>query len=166
MTTEERSQKIESYGTVHPRLIAALERFPRAMWQFRPAPDRWTIHEIIVHITDSEANSYIRCRRFLAEPGSVVMGYDESQWARALRYHDQCADDALALFKWLRHNSYMLIKALPAAAWSNTVIHSENGEMTLDDWLDAYERHVTDHINQMQDVFDDWVRLRRMEDSE
>ena len=114
MTTEERSKKIESYGTAHQRLSAALERFPRAMWQFRPTPDRWTIHEIIVHVADSEANSYIRCRRFLAEPGSAVLGYDESKWARALRYHDQNADDALALFKWLRHNSYMLIKDLPA----------------------------------------------------
>ena len=158
MTTEERSKRIESYGAAHPRLIAALERFPRTMWQFRPAPDRWTIHEIIVHITDSEASSYIRCRRFLAEPGSAVLGYDESKWARALRYHDQNADDALALFKWLRHNSYRLVKDLPAAAWSNTVIHSENGEMTMDDWLDTYDRHVTDHINQMQAVFDDWVR--------
>jgi hypothetical protein len=159
MTTEERSQKIESYGAAHPRLMAALARFPRGMWQFRPSPDRWTIHEIIVHITDSEANSYIRCRRFLAEPGSVVMGYDESQWARALRYHDQNADDALALFKWLRHSSYMLVKDLPAAAWSNTVIHSENGEMTMDDWLSTYERHVTDHISQIQAVFDDWMKL-------
>ena len=159
MTTEERSQKIESYGAAHPRLMAALARFPRGMWQFRPSPDRWTIHEIIVHITDSEANSYIRCRRFLAEPGSVVMGYDESKWARTLRYHDQNADDALVLFKWLRHNTYMLVRDLPAAAWSNTVMHSENGEMTMGDWLSTYERHVTDHISQIQAVFDDWMKL-------
>jgi hypothetical protein len=38
------------------------------------------------------------------------------------------------------------------------VIHSENGEMTMDDWLDTYHRHVTDHVKQMQAVFDDWVR--------
>ena len=31
---------------------------------------------------------------------------------------------------------------LPAAAWSNTVIHSENGGMTMDDWLDTYDRHI------------------------
>ena len=82
---------------------------------------------------------------------------------RALRYHDQSADDALALFKWLRHNTYALIRDLPAASWSNTVIHSENGEMTMDDWLDTYDRHVTDHINQMEAVYDDWVRLGRQD---
>ena len=102
MTSEERNKKIESYGTAYQRLVAALERFPREMWQFRPSPDRWTIHEIIIHIADSEANSYIRCRRFLAEPGSAVLGYDETKWAHDLRYHEQSTDDALELFKWLR----------------------------------------------------------------
>ena len=110
MNREERNQKIESYRTAHLQLVAAIERFPRDMWQFRPAPGRWTIHEILVHIADSEANSYIRCRRFLAEHGSSVLGYDESKWARELRYHEQSTAVALEMFKWLRHNSYTLIQ--------------------------------------------------------
>lgn len=158
MTPSERTQKIDSYGTAHQRLVSALENFPPEMWQFRPAPDRWTIHEIIIHITDSEANSYIRCRRLLAEPGSSVLGYDENKWARDLHYHDQSPDDALELFKWLRHKSYTLIKDLPAPVWSNTVYHTESGVMTLDDWLNTYERHIPDHIEQMQANYEDWVR--------
>ena len=126
------------------------------MWQFRPAPDRWTIHEILVHIADSEANSYIRCRRFLAEPGSVVLGYDEMKWAHDLHYHDQNPDDALELFRLLRHASYMLIKDLPETAWSRTVNHTENGVMTMDEWLATYERHIPDHIEQMQSNYADW----------
>jgi hypothetical protein len=51
----ERKRKIQSYGTTFQRLISALQRFPPGMWQFRPAPECWTIHEIIVHIADSEA---------------------------------------------------------------------------------------------------------------
>lgn len=30
--------------------------------------------------------------------------------------------------------------------------------MTLDEWLDIYQRHVPDHIAQMQAVYDDWAR--------
>ena len=83
----------------YEKLIAALPHFPREMWQYRPAPDRWTIHEIIVHIADSEANSYVRCRRFIAEPGSTVMAYDEMAWAQRLNYHAQSPEAALELFK-------------------------------------------------------------------
>jgi hypothetical protein len=156
MTPETRKQRIESYGCAHRLLTDALQQFPREMWQFRAESDAWTIHEIVVHITDSEANSFIRCRRGIAEPGSKVLGYDATQWARALRYHEQSPDDALELFKWLRGNTYSLVRSLPDAAWSGTIVHSESGMMTLDDWLDVYDRHVPEHIHQMQEVFKAW----------
>lgn len=161
MTPEERNRKIASYGAAYSMLVSSIERFPQEMWQFRPAPDRWTIHEILVHLADSEANSYIRCRRFLAEPGSNVLGYDEGRWARDLHYHDQSTADALELFKWLRRKSYTLIQGLPETAWANTVDHSEIGLMTLDDWLDTYERHVPEHLEQMQANYEDWMSRER-----
>ena len=159
MTPEERQDRIESYGSAHALLVSALERFPRQMWQYRPSPDDWTIHEIIIHIADSEVNSYIRCRRLIAEPGSLVLGYDEAKWARVLCYHDQSPGEALELFKWLRLKSYTLIKTLPEAVWSYTVQHSESGPMTMDDWLLTYERHIPEHIAQMQIIYESWSSL-------
>jgi hypothetical protein len=152
----ERQAKIDRYGRGHALLIDAVARYPRAMWQFRPAPDRWTIHEIIVHITDSEANSFVRLRRLIAEPGSTVLGYDEPVWAVALTYHEQSPEDAMELFRWLRGNSYKLLVAQPDEVWSHTVTHTENGLTTMDDWLTTYDRHVTDHIDQMDGVYQAW----------
>jgi hypothetical protein len=76
MTTTERNDLINSYGRAYELLTEAIQKYPRDMWQWKPTPDKWSIHEIIIHITDSEANSYIRCRRFIAEPGSGVYGYE------------------------------------------------------------------------------------------
>ena len=82
------------------------------MWQFRDSHGCWSIHEHVVHIADSEANSYIRCRRFIAEPGESLAGYDENQWATALDYHKQDTEGALELFRLLRLKSDTLIKTL------------------------------------------------------
>jgi hypothetical protein len=30
--------------------------------------------------------------------------------------------------------------------------------MTMDDWLHMYERHIPEHIEQMEAVYDDWLR--------
>lgn len=158
MTPAERQTHLAAYARAHADLTAALERFPETMWQFRPASDAWTIHETLIHITDSEANSYIRCRRCIAEPGSTVLGYDEMQWARALDYHARSTAEALELFKGLRQQSYQLIKDLPEATWANTITHSESGVMTLDDWLLTYTRHIPDHIAQMQGVYAAWLK--------
>ena len=152
----DRQAKIESYGRAADRLEAALREFPRAMWTYRPDNNDWTIHEILVHIADSEANSYVRCRRLIAEPGSEVHGYDEAGWARALRYHEQDPAVALELFRALRRASYELIHDLPESVWSHTVVHSESGWMSFDEWLDIYERHVLEHIAQMRAIYHTW----------
>lgn len=157
MTSEERARKIESYGNAYTVLVDALKRFPQEMWRFRDSHGCWSIHEHIVHITDSGANSYVRCRRFIAEPGESLAGYDENQWAVALDYHNQETEEALELFKSLRLKSYTLIKSLPEKVWSNTAYHPEDGEMSLDEWLDVYERHIPEHIQYMQENYDAWV---------
>jgi hypothetical protein len=161
MTPEERSKIIESYGMAYQALLAALQRFPKEMWQFKPAPDAWSIHEMIVHIADSEVSSYIRCRRLIVEPGSIVVGYDQDKWAQELDYHSQSAEDALELFKYLRNSSYLLIQDLPAATWSNTVEHTERGTLSMDDWLKIYEHHIPAHIEQMQANYDVWQKQRK-----
>jgi hypothetical protein len=158
MTGEERASKIEAYGNAYNYLVEGLKKFPREMWHFKSEANPWSIHDIIIHITDSEANSYVRCRRFIAEPGKEVLAYDENQWVKALNYPAQSAEDALELFKLLRRCSYNLIKPLPEAIWSNEVFHPENGTMTFDDWLDAYNQHVPDHVQQMQATYAEWVK--------
>ncbi|WP_420642795.1 DinB family protein [Candidatus Leptofilum sp.] len=151
-----RAEKIALYGQAAELLEVALAKFPREMWQYRSEVDDWTIHEIIVHITDSEANSYVRCRRFIAEPGEQLMAYDENQWARVLDYHKLDADTAVSLFKWLRQSSYELIQTVPEATWQNKAHHSEEGKMAFADWLDIYSRHVPDHIAQMERICQAW----------
>jgi len=160
MTSQERAGKIESYGKAHALLADALKEFPREMWQFRDEHGCWSIHEHIVHITDSEANSYIRCRRIIAEQGEPLMAYDENQWAAALDYHSQSTEDALALFEWLRHKSYTLIRSLPEPVWAYSSFHPENGETTLEDWLDTYERHVPEHLEYMRQNVEAWRESR------
>ncbi len=161
MTPEQRTRKIESYGQGYEQLTSALEQFPREMWTFRDEHGCWSIHEHLIHIADSEANSYIRCRRLIAEPGLSLMAYDENQWAEALLYHEQDIPDTLELFRWLRHKTFTLIKTLPESTWSHSACHPENGNMTLDDWLDVYESHVPEHVHSMQENHDAWTALRK-----
>ena len=156
MNPEQRQQKIESYGAAHAALVAALQRFPEGMWHYRPAPGRWTIHEIVIHLADSEANSYVRCRRFIAEPGQAAMPYDQDVWTSKLRYHEQSIDHYLELFKWLRKASYDLIKTLPEPAWQARLTHPEHNDYSFDRWLDIYERHIPGHVAQMQKNYEAW----------
>ena len=41
------------------------------------------------------------------------MAYDESGWGMAPDYSEQSPEDALELFRWLRGNTYKLIRTCP-----------------------------------------------------
>jgi uncharacterized damage-inducible protein DinB len=154
----ERQQKIESYGLAYERIVKTLDALPKEMWLYKPAPSEWSVHEIIIHMADAKANGYVRFRRFIAEPGSKVMAYDQDRWAKYLDYKNQNIEESLQLFKYLRSMTYALLKELPQDLWTNTVQHSENGIMTLEDWLEAYDNHVTVHIAQMKNNLKLWKK--------
>ena len=49
----------------------------------RSRPGEWSPRQVIHHVADSEAQSYARLRRLIAEPaGSAIQGYDESGWEK------------------------------------------------------------------------------------
>ena len=89
------------------------------------------------------------------------MAYDENRWAEALDYQLQSPDAALELFRVLRQKSYDLIRNLPAEVWSHGAYHPEHGDMTLDDWLNIYERHIPEHVQYMQENVQEWIKLGR-----
>ena len=163
MTPEEREIKIASYGAAYQTLIAGLSQFPEEMWDFRDEHGCWSVREHLIHISDSEVNSYIRCRRFIAEPGQPLMAYDENAWGEVLDYSSQDPLQSMELFRLLRQQTFDLIKTLPESAWKNACYHPENGDMTLSDWLAVYEAHIPEHLGYMQENYDTWRKTRRGE---
>ena len=92
MNTAERNTKIEQYGSGFKLFTTALAGIPRQAWEFARASGEWSIHEIIVHMGDSESMGALRLRKMIAEPGSVVMPYEQAKWAQALDYRNQNTD--------------------------------------------------------------------------
>ncbi len=152
----QRQQKIDSYGAAFENVAHTLALLPKKMWCYKPSSSEWSVHEIVIHLADAEANGYVRFRRFIAEPGSKVMAYDQEHWANKLDYHDQNIEVSLQLFKYLRAATHAILKRMTDEVWTNTVEHSENGIMTLNDWLETYDNHVTDHVAQMKNNFRLW----------
>jgi DinB superfamily len=151
MNTKERNEKIEQYGNGFNLLTAALAKVSKEVWEVRPEPNEWSVHEIVVHMADSESMSALRVRKLIVEPGSTLMGYEEAKWADALNYKKQSADDALQIIKLARQTTYHLLKTLSDEVFAHSVTHPEYSEpYTFERWLNIYERHIPDHIEQIK----------------
>ena len=157
MDRKEINQKIEQYGRGFDLLSAALAEIPKEAWEFKPEPKEWSVHEIIVHMADSESMSALRARKLIVEPGSTLMGYEESKWADALNYRDQSAEDALEVIRLARISTYRILKTLPDEVFKNSVTHPEYDEpYTFESWLNIYARHIPDHIEQIMNNVKLW----------
>jgi hypothetical protein len=157
MNAKERAGLIELYGEGYAALKETLKDIPRKAWKYKPAPKEWSIHEVIVHLADSETNAALRARLLVVEPGHALMAYDQDQWATVLNYHEQDVDDALKLVKFARRSTYQLLKTLPEAVFENTVIHPEYEQpYSFEKWLSIYSKHIPAHIEQIKNNYELW----------
>src|ERR1700730_4164575 len=158
MRQDARRQKLESFGRAPALLYAALRQFPKKMWIYKPANERWSIHEIILHLADSEASAYVRCRAYIAEPAAGdAAKFNASRWAGSLGYFHQSTREALEIIRRLRKMTYQLLIALPEEVWDSTITHPRDGAISLDRWVELQERHIPHHIEQMRQNYETWL---------
>ena len=112
----------------------------------------WSARQVIHHVADSEAQSYARLRRLIAEPGTQIQGYDEASWGEneTLGYKDLPIAHSLDVFKAVRASSLEIIKRLTPAQLDNSGTHSESGEYTIKTWLETYINHPLEHAAQIR----------------
>jgi hypothetical protein len=114
--------------------------------------DGWSPRQVIHHIADSEAQSYARLRRLVAEPeGVIIQGYDEALWAQApvLGYEELPVEHSLDVFKAVRRASLDILQRLDESDLARTGIHSESGPYSVQTWIDTYTRHPKEHAAQL-----------------
>jgi hypothetical protein len=115
------------------------------------SPPRQVIH----HMADSEAQSYARLRRLIAEPaGSSIQGYDEAAWAEnaTLGYTKLPVENSLAVFRAVRAASLDIIKGLKPTDLDLYGDHSVSGRYTVGDWIRIYTKHSRVHADQMMEA--------------
>jgi len=112
----------------------------------------WSARQVIHHVADSEAQSYARLRRLIAESGTQIQGYDEGAWGEneTLGYSDLPIENSLAVFKAVRASSLEILKRISTAQLDNAGIHSESGRYTVKDWIETYTKHPSEHAEQIR----------------
>jgi hypothetical protein len=149
LTAAQRSALIDRYERGPALLRAALEEIPAEARQWRPGPDRWSAHEVIVHCADSESTAAGRIRFLLAENEPVIQGYDQAGWAKRLDYHALPLEPALATVAAVRANTVPLLRRLGDADWARVGRHTESGAYSAEDWLRIYAEHLEKHSGQI-----------------
>jgi hypothetical protein len=158
MTPNERADLIRRYAEGAEVLEAAFRRVPSDALKWRPAPGKWSVHEVVVHCADSEANAHMRLRFLLGEVKPVLQGYDQDRWAIELAYHEHPLEPALAVVRAVRANTLPILRRLADTDWKKAGHHTEHPHYGVEKWLEIYGEHLEIHAKQIERNVEAWSR--------
>ncbi len=154
-----RDALIQRYEDGAQLLATALVEVPREALQWRPAPGKWSVHEVVCHCADSETNSAMRIRYLVGEDAAVIQGYDQDRWAQRFGYHAMPLELALEQVIMVRRWTTDFIRRLPDAAWDRAGSHTEmpGAPYTAAQWLAIYAEHLEVHERQIRRNLKAWT---------
>ncbi len=124
--------------------------------RWKPAPDRFSIAEVLAHLSHSEGHCYrARVDRFLAEE-MPELEPDDAQMHLELYRNGDPEEDA-GHFEDQRETNIELLRGLPAEAGSRKAMHRAAGEITLSQMLHEWALHDLGHVRQIAEL----VRARK-----
>ena len=124
--------------------------------RWKPAPDRFSIAEVLSHLSHSEWHCYrARVDRFLAEEMPELEPDDAQMHLEVYKNADP--EESFAHFEDQRETNLELLRSLPTAAGSRKALHQAAGEITLSQMLHEWALHDLGHIRQIAEL----VRARK-----
>ena len=113
---------------------------------------KWTLRQILVHISDTETVLLDRLRRLAAEKKAMLMAFDENDWAAALLYKERDLNLARQQFEAARRNVIELARILPADVDTRTGTHSASGTRTFGQVIGHIAEHNAHHLEQVRAI--------------
>jgi hypothetical protein len=124
--------------------------------RWKPAPDRFSIGEVLAHLSHSESHCYrMRVDRFLAEERPELEP-DDAQFHLDL-YRRADPEDSFDHFEEQRETNVEFLRDLPVGAGQRTAQHQAAGEITLEQMMHEWAMHDLGHIRQIAEL----VRARK-----
>ncbi|MGB7623134.1 MAG: DinB family protein, partial [Terriglobia bacterium] len=116
----------------------------------KPAPDKWSINEILSHLAITEQVFLTRYARIANTERPALLGVDNDALATQLRYNDRDPSETLKELKRLRADTLTLLRALPQKSWQRAGVHPKRGEITIEYMAKIHADHDSNHAAQIR----------------
>lgn len=151
MTEAELKQHLEAAEKSPKEIAAAVSGLSPAVLHYKPAPEKWSILEILGHLADIEIVYAYRLRQMLADQNPIIAPMDQDAWARNLGYMDMAAPELVAVYGLNRHHNLRLLRRLKPADLEKSAFHPERKQdVTVARLVEMMAGHGVDHLAQIE----------------
>lgn len=151
MTQKELREKLDALEKNPDHIAAAVAGLNESVLRYQPAPNKWSILEILAHLSDAEIIWGYRIRQAIADKEPTFAPIDQDAWARHLGYAEASAADWLALYQANRRANLRLLRRLTPDQLAKGGFHPElNRKFTLAEAIERLAGHDPNHLGQIE----------------
>jgi hypothetical protein len=161
-TPQQYTQRVVSYvkekqpmavqAATAKKLQRLIKGVPTARLRKRPAPDKWSVSEILAHLADAEIVGGFRMRFILGAPGTPITAFDQDAWVVSGHYSKRDPRKSVEQFRVLREANLALLKSLTPEQWKHYGIHSERGQESVEHIAKMFAGHDVNHLQQIEGI--------------
>lgn len=146
LTDAERQAALDDIAAAPARLRAAVRGLTETQLDTPYRPDGWTVRQVVHHVPDSHLNAYIRTKLALTEDNPTIKPYDEKAWAELEDTRRAPIETSLMIMDGVHERWMYLLRAMAPSDFARTIVHPENGVMSVDQILTTYAWHGKHHV--------------------
>lgn len=151
MTEAELKTHLEEAEKNPRRIAAAVSGLPEKILRYKPAPDKWSILEVLGHVADVEIVYAHRLRQMLADTAATIAPMDQDAWARNLGYLETPAPELIAVYGLIRLHNLRLLRRLKPGDLEKGAFHPElNRQLTVAELVERIAAHGASHLGQIE----------------
>ena len=151
MREAELKERIAAADKSPKQVAAAVSGLPDRTLRYKPAPDKWSILEILGHLADVEIVYAHRFRQMLADKKPVIAPLDVDDWATRLGYSEESPAELVAAYGLNRHRTLQLLRRLKPGDLEKSAFHPEyKRDVTVAEYVEKIATHGANHLAQIE----------------
>lgn len=120
---------------------------------WKPAPERFSITEVLTHLAHTEHHAYrVKYEAFAQQEAPLLEAYDTDGLVERGEYAGKPWRESWAEFKARREENLAFLRSLPAEYASRSGHHSKVGTIRLSELLNECSYHDLGHIRQVAEL--------------
>ena len=167
MEQAERDRLLAMVRSTPDRLKAALAGVPRKLLMWRPAPGKWSIHEIVCHMRDAERLGYLhRYTEIVTKDNPTFPDVDADALALEGQYRRANLRGVLRDWRTARKACLAVLRKVKASQWTRTGTHATAGPMSLETVLQRQALGNDEaHLAQIEHIKKRWELLAKLQET-
>jgi hypothetical protein len=123
--------------------LALLRGLPASVSNYRYAPDKWSVNEVVGHIIDSERIFTGRAQRFARNDPTPIPGFEQDDYVRNSTFDAYPLSELAAELEAVRQSTLYLFKHMDEQAWTRRGVanNAEGSVRALANILAGHELH-------------------------